>query len=262
MSRRAAMTAGPASSPVPTPARPTARWRRSGAPATGCACPGRAHQGIRPITILFADGTYPVTGPVTFEPADGGTASAPVVYQAEPGAHPVLDGGRPITGFTRRPDGLWAAQVPDVAEGRFTFEQLFVNGRRATRAGTPGQFYHYMLKRVNQAVDPETGKPAPMENRAFVAGRGPRALAGTLPAATPRRERGGLSLLGNLAPPDRFGRSPERRGGPDGPGPVAVLRLGAESEVHPRECPQGPRPARQSGFLARGGTLTYKPLHG
>ena len=92
-----------------------------------------------------------------------------MVYQAEPGAHPVLDGGRSITGFTRRPDGVWTGKVPGVAEGRWTFEQLFVNGRRAPHARTPGQFYHYMLKRVNQAVEPATGKATPMENRAFVA---------------------------------------------------------------------------------------------
>jgi hypothetical protein len=59
--------------------------------------------------------------------------------------------------------------VPGVAEGRWTFEQLFVNGRRVPRARTPGQFYHYMLRRADQAVDPAKGKAAPMENRAFVA---------------------------------------------------------------------------------------------
>src|SRR5271157_1356824 len=87
-----------------------------------------------PITVMIAAGTYPLSGPVVFEPADGGTAAAPVIYQAEPGTRPIFDGGRAITGFSRRPDGLWTAKVPDVAAGRWTFEQLFVNGRRATRA--------------------------------------------------------------------------------------------------------------------------------
>ena len=118
---------------------------------------------------MIAAGTYPVSGPVVFEPADGGTAAAPVIYQAEPGARPIFDGGRAITGFSRRPDGLWTAKVPDVAAGRWTFEQLFVNGRRATRARTPNEFYHYMLKRVTQGVDPATGQTVPMENRAFIA---------------------------------------------------------------------------------------------
>ena len=87
-----------------------------------------------PITVQFATGTYPISGPVVFEPADGGTADAAVVYQAEPGASPVLDGGRAITGFSRKADGRWMAKVPGLAGGRWSFEQLFVNGRRATRA--------------------------------------------------------------------------------------------------------------------------------
>ncbi len=39
------------------------------------------------------------------------------------------------------------ARTPPAA-GRWTFEQLFVNGRQAIRARTPNEFYHYMLKRV------------------------------------------------------------------------------------------------------------------
>ncbi len=90
-----------------------------------------------PITVLFADGTYPVSGPVVFETPDGGTAAAPVTYQAEPGARPVFDGGRAISGFSRRADGLWITKVPNVAGSRWTFEQLFVNGHRATRRTDP-----------------------------------------------------------------------------------------------------------------------------
>jgi len=125
--------------------------------------------GFGPITVMIAAGTYPVSGPVVYELADGGTAAAPVIYQAEPGAWPIFDGGRAITGFSRRPDGLWTAKVPDVAAGRWTFEQLFVNGRRATRARTPNEFNYYMLKRVTQGIDPATGQTVPMEKRAFIA---------------------------------------------------------------------------------------------
>ncbi len=90
-----------------------------------------------PITVLIANGTYPVSGPVVFEPADGGTAAAPVTYRAAPGARPIFDGGRAITGFSRRADGLWTTRVPDIAGNRLHFEQLFVNGRRATRRARP-----------------------------------------------------------------------------------------------------------------------------
>ena len=67
--------------------------------------------------------------------------------------------------------------------------------------------------------------------------------------------------MGDLAAPDRLGRLQDRRGHSDRSGPVAVLRLGAESAVHLRECA---RALDQPGewFLDRDGTLSYKPLPG
>ena len=103
------------------------------------------------VVVRIADGAYPMTAPVEFEPVDGS-----VVYEAEPGAKPVFDGGRVITGLQATADGLWTAAVPaDFG----VVEQLFVNGRRATRARTPNAFYHTMLKRG----------PKDQERTAFVA---------------------------------------------------------------------------------------------
>ena len=48
-----------------------------------------------------------------------------------------------VTGFRRNPGGLWTVRIPDVAAGKWYFEQLWVNGRRAARAGTPAQAYLY-----------------------------------------------------------------------------------------------------------------------
>ena len=91
------------------------------------------------VVVRIADGSYPLTTSVRFEPVDGSVA-----YQAEPGAKPVFDGGRAIKGLKKTADGLWTADVPADLKG---VEQLFVNGRRATRARTPNEFYHTMLKR-------------------------------------------------------------------------------------------------------------------
>jgi len=85
---------------------------------------------------MIAAGTYPVSGPVVFEPADSGTANAPVIYQAEPGARPIFDGGRAITGFSRRPDGLWTAKVSDVPAGTMTDPRPIIPIRRS--AGLAG----------------------------------------------------------------------------------------------------------------------------
>lgn len=221
-----------------------------------------AGRGRGPITVMISDGTYPVAEPIVFEPADGGTASAPVVYRAGPGAHPVLDGGRSITGFTARPDGVWTVKVPGVAEGCWTFEQLFVNGRRATRARTPGQSYHDMLKRVDRAVDPETGKDAPMEDRAFIAraedlaplrGLSPGQLRDVVVMAfhsweTSRHRIASADLETGLVVLT-------------GPAPWPFFKWGPKQRYILENVPRVPDQLGE-WFLSRDGTLTYKPLPG
>ena len=125
----------------------------------------------RPLHVRFAGGIYPQAGPVDFSPADSGTAAAPVIYEAAPGATPVLTGGRPVTGWRAGPDGVWSTVIPEVKAGQWWFEQLWINGRRATRARTPNKFYHYMLRKIDRGIDPLTGKEADLASRA-IAGRG------------------------------------------------------------------------------------------
>ncbi|TVS17219.1 MAG: hypothetical protein EA424_13045, partial [Planctomycetaceae bacterium] len=68
-----------------------------------------------PARIVVADGRYTLTDPLVLAPEDGGTAEAPVRYEAAPGAKPVFSGGRKITGFRPGENGLWVADVPGVA---------------------------------------------------------------------------------------------------------------------------------------------------
>jgi len=86
--------------------------------------------------VIVADGRYPLERPFVLTPADGG-----VVYEAASGARPVFSGGRLIRGFEPAGDGVWRAKI----DGSWHFEQLFVDGRRATRARSPNKFYYYML---------------------------------------------------------------------------------------------------------------------
>jgi len=121
------------------------------------------------VRILVADGTYALAETLTFSPEDSGTEAAPITYEAAPGAQPVFTGGRRITGFTAGEGGLWTAQVPEVAAGKWYFEQLFVDGRRATRARSPNKFYFHMAGKVLAGTDPETGREADLSQRAFLA---------------------------------------------------------------------------------------------
>jgi hypothetical protein len=90
--------------------------------------------------VIVADGKYTLRQPFVLTPADNG-----VFYEAASGARPVFSGGRVIRGFQPAGDGLWRARVDDVASGSWYFDQLFVDGRRATRARSPNKFYYYML---------------------------------------------------------------------------------------------------------------------
>ena len=49
-----------------------------------------------------------------------------------------------IKGWQPCQNGIWKTLVPEVAAGRWYFEQLFVNGQRATRARTPNKFFFYL----------------------------------------------------------------------------------------------------------------------
>ena len=101
-----------------------------------------------PTTVQIADGVYALTNAFALGLSDSAGTTNPVVYQAAPGASPVFSGGRVITGWMPQTNGLWTASVP-WATGTNYFEQLFVDGRRATRAITPNTDYFYI-----QATDP------------------------------------------------------------------------------------------------------------
>ncbi|HUU89865.1 MAG TPA: hypothetical protein VM238_01505, partial [Phycisphaerae bacterium] len=128
-----------------------------------------ATQLVEPVRVVIADGTYTLDEPVTFTPGDSGTKDAPIIYEAAEGARPVFTAGREITGFAVGEDGTWSVKLPDVASGKWTFDQLFVGDRWATRARSPNTLYHYMLRRVGHGIDPLTGKAGNLESRAFIA---------------------------------------------------------------------------------------------
>lgn len=119
--------------------------------------------------VVIAAGTYLLREPIVFTPEDSGTAEHPIIYQAAPGARPVFSGGQAITGFKLTDDGNWSVQIPDVAAGKWYFEQLWVNGRRAIRARSPNKFYYYVAGSVDYGADPATGQPTALGGRAFQA---------------------------------------------------------------------------------------------
>lgn len=113
-------------------------------------------RGACSIQVHIQDGTYRLASPLVFEAQDSGAPGAPVIYQAAPGATPVISGAKQITGWTLQDAGLniWQAQVELSMQSMP--RQLYVNGARATRARTvdypnyytptdTGYFYLYLI---------------------------------------------------------------------------------------------------------------------
>ncbi|MGE5531907.1 MAG: right-handed parallel beta-helix repeat-containing protein [Bacteroidota bacterium] len=130
-----------------------------------------------PVTVKFAKGGFPLTAPVVFEPQDSGTADCPIIYQGFK-TNTTITAGRKISGFTRGAKGVWTTKIPDVAAGKWHFEQLWVNGYRAVRACTPNMVqmgetwvprWLYIRKKMPFGVDPLTGQQADLSRRAFYA---------------------------------------------------------------------------------------------
>jgi hypothetical protein len=84
------------------------------------------------LVVELADGTYRLTAPLVFTAADSGTNGHTITWQAASGAHPVLSGGKSITGWavSDSSKNIWKASAP----GTFATRQLYVGGKIATRA--------------------------------------------------------------------------------------------------------------------------------
>jgi hypothetical protein len=86
-----------------------------------------------PINVCLRGGTYSLSHTFTLGPQDSGTGSAPVTYLSYPGERAVLSGGVQLNNLNWKP---YTANIY-VASVNRNFNQLFVNGQRATRARSP-----------------------------------------------------------------------------------------------------------------------------
>lgn len=215
-----------------------------------------------PVRVVVADGTYPLNEPLVLGPEDSGTAMAPIVYEAAEGARPVFSGGRRITGFQRAEGNLWKVHLPEVAAGKWYFEHLVINNRRAVRARSPNEFYYYIRKRVDLGIDPLTGKEAKLAHRAFVGD--PQDLAPL--AALSKQDLAEVVIVAYHSWEVSIHRvaSLDAKTGTvvtTGPAPWPFLMWGPSQRYH-LENFRAALDAPGEWFLDRGGTLWYWPLPG
>ncbi|MFE4372220.1 discoidin domain-containing protein [Streptomyces sp. NPDC056835] len=83
------------------------------------------------VHVRLMSGTHQLTRTFSLTAQDSGGDGRRIVYEAAPGAHPVISGGKRITGWTVADPakGIYKAQVGDLDT-----RQLYVNGELATRA--------------------------------------------------------------------------------------------------------------------------------
>lgn len=119
-----------------------------------------------PVTVWVHDGVYPVDAPLHFGPED----AAPVTYRAAKGAKPVLDGGLRLTEWVSTTiNGVTAWTLDLERAGAWPLpdrRQLFVNGRRATRARLPKVGFHKIENPLLGPEGPGWGKPG---GKSFIA---------------------------------------------------------------------------------------------
>jgi len=96
------------------------------------------------IRINIGEGLYRMQSTFSLGPEDSGTKVAPVIYQGSVTGSTIISGGIKLNGFKETDNGLWTAHIPEVVYWNWTFDQLYVDGRRAVRAKSPNIGYFYM----------------------------------------------------------------------------------------------------------------------
>lgn len=89
--------------------------------------------------ILIRGGLYFLNEPLVLEPIDSW-----LLLSAYGNERPIISGGRKISNWKETEIGgkkLWTADVPEVRDEKWFFRELWVNGKRATRARHPNHGY-------------------------------------------------------------------------------------------------------------------------
>ena len=103
------------------------------------------------VEIIIQAGEYFIDGPCAFSPGHSGTDESQLVIKAEDGTSPILYGGKKLDSFEKISETLWRVKIPETLQYNWFFEQLYVNGKRATRAKSPNSGF-YFLKDVSETI--------------------------------------------------------------------------------------------------------------
>lgn len=132
----------------------------------------------QPVNIYLRSGVYTLHQTFVLRPEDSGTAACPITWQAMPGEIVLISGGTEIKSDWKSSDGkVWHTDIAEIRDskvkwpdyrlaererrvlnGRWHFRQLFVDGKRATRARYPNasaaEPYLYTVAETNDPYVP------------------------------------------------------------------------------------------------------------
>lgn len=109
-----------------------------------------------PVTVYLRGGVHLIDKPLRFTAGDSGSPGNPIVYSSYPGETAIISGGRPVSGWQYYRDGLWFVDLPEVANGDWTFDQLYVDGKTRPRSRIPNEGY-FRVAELLDGTDFRTG---------------------------------------------------------------------------------------------------------
>lgn len=95
-----------------------------------------------PINIFLAGSTYNIEEPVKITHENGGEPGFPLTIKPLDGQQVIFNGARKIEGWKQYKNGIWMASIAEVKDGKWNFNQLFVNGQPKVLARFPNQGYY------------------------------------------------------------------------------------------------------------------------
>ena len=104
-----------------------------------------ARKASKPVRIVVAEGSYSLETALEL-----GSEDSEVTWEAAPNAHPVFTGGAVITGWKETHPGLWQTKV----DPTWRFQQLWINGQRATLARSPNRGFYHMRSQASTDIFP------------------------------------------------------------------------------------------------------------
>ena len=93
-----------------------------------------------PVEIIIRGGVYYLPETLVLNPGDSGTGQAPITWRAANDEKVIISGGKCIDGKWKTDDGrIWVVNIPEAKDNNWNFRQLFVDGKRMTRARYPNK---------------------------------------------------------------------------------------------------------------------------